>query len=153
MVCGSRCQGQSACMKGKRRHLTCGPLNHSSGVACLLFGVQDECSGACARGCLSTFAPRRSENTMRDVISKIRNGFAWPPTFAVFTRDFFIESAGFRFLFWLAEVDFFDLADRLLHCSLPARQALHQDVTVRRTHSFVFRAGVGSFPSPSCTER
>ena len=42
MVCGTRCQGQSACMKGKRRHLACGPLNHSSGVECLLslmFGV------------------------------------------------------------------------------------------------------------------
>ena len=49
-------------------------------------------------------------------------------------------------MFWLAEVDFFDLADRLLHCSLPSRQALHQDVTARRTHSFGFRAGVGSSP-------
>ena len=36
VACGTRCQGQSACMKGKRKHLTCGPLNHSSGVACLL---------------------------------------------------------------------------------------------------------------------
>ena len=42
LVCGTRCQGQSACMKGKRRHQACGPLNHSSGVACqlsLMFGV------------------------------------------------------------------------------------------------------------------
>ena len=44
--------------------------------------------------------------------------------------------------------DIFDLVDRLLHGSLPARQAHHQDVTARRTHSFVFRAGVGSFPLP-----
>ena len=61
---------------------------------------------------------------------------------------FFIESAGFRYLFCLAEVDIFDLVNRLLHGSLPARQAHHQDVTARRTHSFVVRAGVGSFPLP-----
>ena len=61
---------------------------------------------------------------------------------------FFIESAGFRYLFWLAEVDIFDVVNRLLHGSLPARQAHHQDVTARRAHSFVFRAGVGSFPLP-----
>ena len=61
---------------------------------------------------------------------------------------FFIGSAGFRYLFWLAEVDIFDLVNRLLHGSLPSRQAHHQDVTARRHHSFVFRAGVGSFPLP-----
>ena len=61
---------------------------------------------------------------------------------------FFIESAGFRYLFWLAEVDIFDVVNHLLHGPLPARQAHHQDVTARRTHSFVFRAGVGSFPLP-----
>ena len=61
---------------------------------------------------------------------------------------FFIESAGFRYLFWLAEVDIFDLINRLLHGSLPARQAHHQDVTARRPRSFVFRAGVGLFPLP-----
>ena len=36
----------------------------------------------------------------------------------------------------------------LLHGSLPARQAHHQDVTARRTHSFVFMAGVGAFLRP-----
>ena len=61
---------------------------------------------------------------------------------------FFIESAGFRYLFWLAEVDIFDVVNGLLHGSLPARQAHHQDVAARRTHSFVVRAGVGSFPLP-----
>ena len=40
------------------------------------------------------------------------------------------------------------MVNRLLHGSLPARQAHHQDVTARRPHSFVFRAGVGSFPLP-----
>ena len=43
---------------------------------------------------------------------------------------------------------FFDLIHPLLHGSLPARQAHHQDVTARRTHSFVFMAGVGAFPRP-----
>ena len=61
---------------------------------------------------------------------------------------FFIGSAGSRFFFWLAEVDIFDFVNHLLHGSLPARQAHHQDVTARRPHSCVFRAGVGSFPLP-----
>ena len=43
---------------------------------------------------------------------------------------------------------FFDLTHLLLHGALPARQAHNQYVTARRTHSFVFLAGVGSFPRP-----
>ena len=43
---------------------------------------------------------------------------------------------------------FFDLIYPLLHGSLPARQAHHQDVTARRTHSFVFMASVGAFLRP-----
>ena len=66
----------------------------------------------------------------------------------MFTRDLFHRVCRFPSDFFGWRVDIFDLVNRLWHGSLPSRQAHHQNVTARRTHSFVFRAGVGSFPLP-----
>ena len=89
-----------------------------------------------------------TKNTKRDVISDIRNGFAWPPTFAVFIRDLFLRFCRFPISVLVGGGRHFRLGQSFVEGSLPARQAHHQDVTARRTHSFVVRAGVGSFPLP-----
>ena len=119
----------------------------------LMSGVQDEFPSAFARGCLSTFAPRRSENNRRDVISDIKNGFARPPTFAVFTRDLFHRVFRFPIFVWMAEVDIFDLVNRLLHGSLPCEAGTSPRRDSTQNLQFRFQGKCWFIPTSSCTER
>ena len=127
-----------------------------SGVACLLslmFGIQDEFPSACARGCLSTFAPRLSENTRRDVVSDIRNRFAWPPTFAVFTRGLFHRVRRLPILVWVGGCRHFRLGQSFVarFTSCEAGASPKRDGT--QNPQFRFQGRRWFIHTSSCTEK
>ena len=115
-------------------------------------GVQDEFPSACARGCISTFAPRRSENTRRDVISDIRNGLAWPPTFAVFTRDLFHRVCRFPIFVLRGGGRHFRLGQWFVARSTSSEAGAPPRREGTQNPQFRFQGRCWFIPTSSCTE-